>query len=71
MFYNLSDAIALHQKARLEGKELYVFPPGINPNDFTRQDVVCWLTPAVSQSSTKLPQYKQFDAMPTLEVATV
>ncbi len=40
MFYKLSDAIALHRKARQEGKEIYIFPAGMNPNDFTKQDVI-------------------------------
>lgn len=40
MFYSYSDAIALHHKARLSGKELYLFPPGLDPNDFNRQEVI-------------------------------
>lgn len=63
MFYSLSNAIALHQKAQLEGKEIYVFPAGVNPNDFSKQDVVCLMTSMVSQSSSKLPQHKQLDGM--------
>ncbi len=28
--FRLSEAITLHQKALLQGKELFVFPPGLN-----------------------------------------
>jgi hypothetical protein len=40
MFYNLSDAIAFHRKAKQQGKEIYIFPAGMNPNDFNKQDVI-------------------------------
>ena len=33
MFCRLAEAIALHQKARREGKELFVFPPDVDPRD--------------------------------------
>jgi hypothetical protein len=34
MFYSLVDAIALCYEAIPEGKELFVFPPGLNPCEF-------------------------------------
>jgi hypothetical protein len=40
MFYNLSDAIAFHRKAKQQGKEIYIFPAEMNPNDFNKQDVI-------------------------------
>jgi hypothetical protein len=40
MSYGLADAIALHQKAQQLGQQLYIFPPGINPNHFTNPDVL-------------------------------
>ena len=40
MSYGLADAIALHQNARLSGQEIYIFPRGINPNDFSKPDVL-------------------------------
>jgi hypothetical protein len=33
MFCRLAEAIALHQKACREGKELFVFPPDVDPRD--------------------------------------
>lgn len=35
-FHQLKDAIALHRKAKQQGKELFIFPPDFNPRD--RQD---------------------------------
>ena len=35
-FHQLKDAIALHHKAKQQGKELFIFPPDVNPRD--RQD---------------------------------
>ncbi|OKH39095.1 hypothetical protein NIES2119_08165 [[Phormidium ambiguum] IAM M-71] len=35
-FHQLKDAIALHRKAKQQGKELFIFPPDVNPKD--RQD---------------------------------
>ena len=34
MFCHLVDAIALHQNALKEGKEIFIFPPDSDPNDF-------------------------------------
>lgn len=31
MFHQLVDAIALHRKAKKQGKEIYIFPPDVNP----------------------------------------
>lgn len=45
MFYSYSDAIVLHYEARLSGKELYIFPPGFNPNDFNRPEVIPLIVP--------------------------
>jgi hypothetical protein len=36
----LTDAIVLHRKAQLLGKQIYIFPPGINPNHFSNPDVL-------------------------------
>ena len=69
MFYSYSDAIALHHKARLSGQELYVFPPGLDPNDFPRQEVVCLIPSLVNQSESVLPQPQQLDALDNQEVA--
>ena len=33
-FYTLADAIALHYQAAREGRELVVFPPGLDPRTF-------------------------------------
>jgi hypothetical protein len=33
MFCRLAEAIALHRRALLAGKELFVFPPEVNPSD--------------------------------------
>ena len=33
-FYTLADAIALHHQAVKEGRELVVFPPGLDPRTF-------------------------------------
>ena len=33
-FYTLADAIALHHQAVREGRELVVFPPGLEPRTF-------------------------------------
>ncbi|MBW4549476.1 MAG: hypothetical protein KME25_34530 [Symplocastrum torsivum CPER-KK1] len=33
-FYTLADAIALHHQAVREGRELVVFPPGLDPRTF-------------------------------------
>jgi hypothetical protein len=35
-----ADAIALHQNARLLGQEIYIFPRGINPNNFSNPSVL-------------------------------
>ncbi len=35
-FSRLLDAIALHHKAKIEGREIYVFPSDINPCDFAQ-----------------------------------
>ncbi len=40
MSYGLADAIALHQNARLLGQEIYIFPRGINPNNFSNPSVL-------------------------------
>ncbi len=40
MSYGLADAIALHQNARLLGQEIYIFPPDINPNQFSNPSVL-------------------------------
>ncbi|MBE9224800.1 hypothetical protein IQ264_04870 [Phormidium sp. LEGE 05292] len=33
MFHQLVDAIAIHRKAKKQGKELFIFPPDVNPKD--------------------------------------
>ncbi|HEY9796674.1 MAG TPA: hypothetical protein V6D30_13620 [Leptolyngbyaceae cyanobacterium] len=33
-FYRLAEAIKLHHQARLQGKEIFVFPPEADPKDF-------------------------------------
>ncbi|MFB2936272.1 hypothetical protein ACE1B6_13555 [Aerosakkonemataceae cyanobacterium BLCC-F154] len=33
MFHQLVDAIALHRKAKQQGKELFIFPPDVNPRE--------------------------------------
>ncbi|XWK87768.1 MAG: hypothetical protein U7127_26860 [Phormidium sp.] len=33
MFHQLVDAIALHRKAKKQGKEIYIFPPDVNPRN--------------------------------------
>jgi hypothetical protein len=33
MFHQLVDAIALHRKAKQQGKEIYIFPPDVNPKN--------------------------------------
>jgi hypothetical protein len=33
MSYSLADAIALYQKAQLEGREIFAFPPGVPPGN--------------------------------------
>ncbi|MEW6494756.1 MAG: hypothetical protein AB1589_19895 [Cyanobacteriota bacterium] len=71
MFYNLSNAIALHQKARLEGKELYVFPADFDPNSFNQQDIIPLITSKASQISIILPLSEQLDAIYNQEVAAV
>jgi hypothetical protein len=40
MSYVLADAIVLHRKAQLLGKEIYIFPRDINPNHFSNPDVL-------------------------------
>jgi hypothetical protein len=40
MSYVLADAIALHRKGQQLGQQLYIFPPGINPNHFSNPDVL-------------------------------
>jgi len=32
-FFSLPEAIALHHRAMLEGREVFVFPPEVNPCD--------------------------------------
>lgn len=32
-FHQLVDAIDLHRKAKQQGKELFIFPPDVNPGD--------------------------------------
>jgi hypothetical protein len=34
MFYRLAEAIKLLHQARLQGKEIFVFPPDADPKDF-------------------------------------
>ncbi len=36
----LAEAIALHRQAQQLGQQIYIFPPGINPNHFTNPDVL-------------------------------
>ncbi|MBD1861048.1 MULTISPECIES: hypothetical protein [Trichocoleus] len=33
MFCRLAEAIALHHRASSSGKELFIFPPEVNPSD--------------------------------------
>ncbi len=40
MSYVLAEAIALHRQAQQLGQQLYIFPPDINPNDFSNLDVL-------------------------------
>lgn len=35
-FSRLLDAIALHHKAKIEGREIYVFPSDVNPHNFAQ-----------------------------------
>ena len=37
MFCPLGDAIALHQNALKEGKEILIFPPDCEPNNFSTE----------------------------------
>ena len=34
-YCSLKKAILLHQKAKLEGKEIFLFPIGLDPNEFS------------------------------------
>jgi len=40
MSYGLAEAITLHRKGQQLGQQFYIFPPGINPNDFSNPDVL-------------------------------
>ncbi|MBW4548368.1 MAG: hypothetical protein KME25_28610 [Symplocastrum torsivum CPER-KK1] len=40
MSYVLAEALALHRKGQQLGQQFYIFPPGINPNDFSNLDVL-------------------------------
>ncbi|MFB2971019.1 MULTISPECIES: hypothetical protein [Aerosakkonema] len=34
MYYSLERAIELYRKSKLNGKEIFAFPPKLNPSDF-------------------------------------
>ena len=54
MFCRLAEAIALHHKASLQGRELYVFPPDVDPSDVspsTSSSVLPALDQAIAESS--------------------
>jgi len=40
MSYGLADAITFYWTAKRSGKEIYIFPRGINPNHFSNPDVL-------------------------------
>lgn len=61
MFYSFGDAIALHHTAWLTGQELYIFPPGIDPNHFNRQDVLPLIPSKVCRSNSIWPQPQQLE----------